>query len=474
MAAAPASSLFPAPRPTDLARRTAPELGAFIEAAGLGGRVGCVVADARTGEVLELHDGLLGLPPASVAKAVTCAYGLVRLGPDFRFTTRVMADGRFENGRLDGDLWLVGGGDPLLVTDQLNDLTRQMADAGLREITGSFRIASGPLPDITRIDPDQPDHVGYNPSVGPLNLNFNRVHFEWERESTGYALRMDARSESIRPPINRMVMSIAERNAPVYTYRQIGDREEWTVARSALGNAGSRWLPVRDPALYAAEVFQVLSRSRGIVLGPAEVGGQPPDGARILAGHVSPPLTEVLRSMMRHSTNITAECVGLMASLAGGATPRNLTASGNQMGRWMRDALGARNPRFVDHSGLGEESRLRARDMVNALIATGADGPVRALMRPVRMVDDQGNTISDPQTQAVAKTGTLNFVSSLAGFARAPSGRDLAFAIFCADLPRRNALPDPQMERPEGGRTYNRRAKWLQSRLIERWGVLYA
>ena len=170
--------------------------------------------------------------------------------------------------------------------------------------------------------------------------------------------------------------------------------------------------------------------------------------------------------MMRHSTNITAECIGLTASVAGGANPRTLTASGSQMGRWMRDALGARQARFVDHSGLGEESRLRARDMVTALVATGADGPVRSLMRPVRMYNAEGGVIENHPVAAVAKTGTLNFVSSLAGFARAPSGRDLAFAIFCADLPRRNALPDPQMERPEGGRAYNRRAKRLQTRLL--------
>ena len=268
-------------------------------------------------------------------------------------------------------------------------------------------------------------------------------------------------------------MSIADRGGPVYTYARTEGREEWTVARAALGNGGARWLPVRDPAQYAAEVFQVLSRSRGIVLGPVRVGGRPPEGARIIAGHAGAPLTDVLRSMMRFSTNITAECVGLTASVAGGARPRSLNASGAQMGRWMRDTLGARNPDFVDHSGLGEESRLRARDMVTALAAMGAENPVRALMRPVRILDDQGAPVENHPVAAVAKTGTLNFVSSLAGFARAPSGRDLAFAIFCADLPRRNALPDPQMERPEGGRAYNRRAKRLQSRLIERWGELY-
>ena len=202
-----------------------------------------------------MHDGLVGMPPASVAKAITCAYGLDRLGADFRFTTTVQAAGPIENGRLEGDLWLVGGGDPLFGTDELNDLTRQMAEAGLREVTGALRIAAGPLPDVEQIDPDQPPHVGYNPAVGPLNLNFNRVHFDWERQGSDYAVRMDARSETVRPPINRIAMRVEDRGGPVYTYSQSGSGEQWTVARSALGNGGARWLPVRDPGAVCGRGF---------------------------------------------------------------------------------------------------------------------------------------------------------------------------------------------------------------------------
>ncbi|MEM9318810.1 MAG: D-alanyl-D-alanine carboxypeptidase/D-alanyl-D-alanine-endopeptidase [Pseudomonadota bacterium] len=472
-AQAPETSLFPSPRPSSIALRTAPGIDTLVADAGLGGRVGCAVADARTGEILELHNGLLGLPPASVSKSVTCAYALRRLGPEFRFQTRVWADGPLQNGRLDGDLWLEGGGDPLLVTDDINGLAQQLAETGLREVTGDLRLAVGALPEVSQIDPDQPPHVGYNPSVGALNLNFNRIHFEWERSSQGYTVRMDARSESIRPPINRIGMRVIDRAAPVYTYRQADGREEWTVARSALGNGGSRWLPVRNPARYTAEVFQVLTRSRGLVLDTVRVGGRVPGDATLLAVHESPVLREILRSMMRFSTNITAECSGLMASNAGGGSPGGLVASGGQMARWMRDGLSAQNPRFVDHSGLGEESRLCARDMASALVATGADGQVRSLMRPFLMRDRDGRFIENHPVEVVAKTGTLNFVSTLAGFARAPSGRDLAFAIFCADLPRRAALPDPQMERPDGGRAYNRRAKALQQALIERWAQVF-
>ncbi|MEM8881093.1 MAG: D-alanyl-D-alanine carboxypeptidase/D-alanyl-D-alanine-endopeptidase [Pseudomonadota bacterium] len=470
----PATSPFPQPRPSGFALRAVPGIASVLADANLGGRVTCAVADARTGALLEAHDALVGMPPASTSKAITCAYGLDRLGADFRFTTQVVADGPISNGRLEGDLWLVGGGDPVFGTDDLNGLARQLAEAGLREVTGDLRLATGLFPRVHEIDPDQPEHVSYNPSVGALNLNFNRVHFEWERASNGYSVRMDARSENVRPPVTRMRMTIEDRGAPVYTYREAQGREEWTVARAALGNGGARWLPVRDPALYTAEVFQVLCRSRGLVLNSVRQGGSPSSNATVLAQYSSAPLRDILRGMMRFSTNITAECIGLMASRVGGASPRNLAASGGEMGRWMRAGLDATNPRFVDHSGLGEESQLRARDMVAALSATGADSLVRDLMRPVRMLDANGSPLQNPPVSAVAKTGTLNFVSTLAGFVRTSSGRDLAFAVFCADLPRRNALPDPQMERPDGGRAYNRRAKALQQRLIERWAEIFA
>ncbi|MBF9035010.1 D-alanyl-D-alanine carboxypeptidase/D-alanyl-D-alanine-endopeptidase [Rhodobacterales bacterium HKCCE2091] len=467
-------SLYPAPRPAELWRRAIPTPEELIDGAALGGRVGYAVADARSGELLEARSGLYGMPPASVAKTITCAYGLARLGPGFRFRTRLLAGGPVTAGRLDGDLWLVGGGDPMLVTDDLDAMAAGLAEAGITEVTGRLRVAVGALPAIPEIDPEQPDHVGYNPAVGALNLNFNRVHFEWERTGDTYAIRMDARSETLRPAVTRQRMQVEDRRGPVYTYELRDGIERWTVARAALGDAGSRWLPVRQPALYTAEVLQLLARERGIVLRDPEIGGEPPAGAPVLAEHVSAPLEEILGGMMQWSVNITAEAVGLMATRRAGAPGDSLADSATEMNAWAHRRLGTRRLSFVDHSGLGEDSRVRPVDMVRALVATGSEGQVRSLMKPVIMRDVAGNPVYDHPVSVVGKTGTLNFVSGLSGFATAPSGRDLAFAVFCADLPRRQALSEDEMERPDGGRSYNGRAKALQQALIERWAALYA
>ena len=217
--------------------------------------------------MLELFNPFYPLPPASVAKAVTTAYGLDRLGPGYRFPTRLVTDGTIIDGRLEGDLWLVGGGDPVLDTDALDAMARDLVDSGIRQVTGAFRVAADALPAIDQIDPGQLPHVGYNPSISALNLNFNRVFFEWERTGEDYTVRMDARSDNHSPSVTVSRMTVEARDYPVYTFHRSAAWDEWTVARSALGNGGGRWLPVRRPPDYLAEVFQMLARDRGIALG---------------------------------------------------------------------------------------------------------------------------------------------------------------------------------------------------------------
>lgn len=472
-AAPPEISPRPFLRPDAIGLRRFPSVEGLVAEAALGGRVSALAADARTGEVLEVYNPVLPMPPASTAKAMTALYALDKLGAGHRFRSQIQADGVIENGRLRGDLYLIGSGDPVLDTDKINDMARALRATGLREVTGRLKVVSTALPYIYEIDSSQPDHVGYNPAISGLNLNFNRVHFEWLREAGDYTVRMDARSERIRPGVTRQRMRVADRDAPVYTYDAAEGREDWTVARAALGNGGSRWLPVRDPALYAAEVFQILARSHGIVLDGPDIAAIAPQDGLVMVDQTSPPLDEITRDMLRWSTNLTAETLGLTASIAGGAQPETLTQSAGMMSDWMVQRLGARRPAFVDHSGLGPDSRITAADMVRCLIAAGPEGALRGLMRNHVMRDADGAAVSDHPVQVSAKTGTLNFVSALAGYAQAPTGRVIAFAVFCADLPRREALNPDEVERPQGGRSYSRRARRLQQGLIERWAGVY-
>ncbi|MBE0553582.1 MAG: D-alanyl-D-alanine carboxypeptidase/D-alanyl-D-alanine-endopeptidase [Rhodobacteraceae bacterium] len=464
LAEAPATSPRPEPRPFSDPGLPAGER--LIEAAKLGGTTGFVVADAATGAILDAVNPDALLPPASVAKTITALYALEKLGADRRLVTRVLATGPQVGDRFEGDLILSGGGDPTLDTDDLGDLAAMLRKAGIRGVTGRFLAHAGALPALERIAADQPDQVGYNPGLSGLILNFGRVYFEWKRAGDGYAVSMDARGERFAPKIALTRMDLADRQSPLFTYRLRETTEDWTVARPALGKDGSRWLPVRRAAPYVAEAFRGLCAAQGITLPKAEVVATLPGATRELARLESEPLAEVLRGMLRWSTNITAEAVGLAASGAG-----TLIGSGRTMTDWAQRHLGHPGD-FVDHSGLGSASRVTAAGMVRALIAGRASRSGAALpgiLREVGMRDDQGKAVKGHPVSVLAKTGTLNFVSGLAGFIRPPAGRELAFAIFSADPARRAALPMEDRESPPGGEAWLKRARRLQGQLISRW-----
>ena len=127
-----------------------------------------MVADAKTGLRLEGYRSAVGAPPASVAKALTALYALDVLGAEHRFQTRLMASAPVKDGILQGDLVLVGGGDPTLNTDGLAALAAQLKTAGIREVRGEFQVYEGALPFVQTIDPGQPDHVGYSPAISGI------------------------------------------------------------------------------------------------------------------------------------------------------------------------------------------------------------------------------------------------------------------------------------------------------------------
>lgn len=471
IAGAPQTSMRPPPRGGFPVRLDPPKsVEDLLKDAGLSGKIAFAVADADTGEILETRNPLLGLPPASVTKTITALYALDRLGPKYRFRTQLVAMGPVSDGMLRGDLVLIGGGDPTLDTDRLGDMARRLKAAGVRKVTGRFLVWSGDLPAIFAIDPGQPEHVGYNPAVSGLNLNYNRVHFEWKRASGNYSVSMDARAGRFKPAVAIARMRVVDRKVPVYTYADQGGADQWTVARGALGNGGSRWLPVRKPELYAAEVFQTLARAQGITLPRAELAASRPSG-RVVVEDASDDLKKILKDMLRWSTNLTAEVAGLTATRAGGRNVLSLAESAAEMTEWARAEFRSNKAEFVDHSGLGDQSRICATDMVRALVKARRAGLLGPILKPIAMRNSKGDVIENHPVKVRAKTGTLNFVSSLAGYVVGPDGRDLAFAIFTADLPARAAISAADGDVPAGTRAWNGRSRKLQRALLERWGI---
>uniref|UniRef100_UPI003562695A D-alanyl-D-alanine carboxypeptidase n=1 Tax=Puniceibacterium confluentis TaxID=1958944 RepID=UPI003562695A len=173
------------------------------------------------------------------------------------------------------------------------------------------------------------------------------------------------------------------------------------------------------------------------------------------------------------STNLTAEMVGLAATVKRGIPVADLAGSAEAMNAWARDSLGLEHVALVDHSGLGDDSRIAAADMMKTMLAVREKLGLKPLLKGFAMRDGRRRVVRDHPIEVHAKTGTLNFVSGLAGFVDLPGGTELAFAIFAANIARRDLLSREERERPPGASEWNVRAKTLQQALIERWGVLY-
>lgn len=452
----------PQPRPNRAGADTG-MAGEIIKAAKLGGAVGYAVADTATGKLLAGFGADQAMPPASVTKAVTALYAVDRLGAQHRFATRLIATGPVQNGVLQGDLVLAGGGDPSLDTDRLGDMAAALAQGGLRRITGRFLVWAGALPLILQIDADQPDYVGYNATISGVMLNFNRAQFVWRAQGGKLALGVNAEGARFNPEVRVIDVQTAPREAPLFTYESRTPRERWSVAAPALNKSGSRWLPVRAPAAYIGDVFATLCAAHGIDLPAATETPSLPQGAQVLVQDRSETLEKLLRGMLRYSTNLTAESLGLTASQA-----QDLPSSAGAMGQWAAARFGI-SARFVDHSGLGAASLCTPQDMLRVMQgAQQAGSGLDALLRE-RRIDATGREAKDGPLRILAKSGTLNFTSNLAGYVTAPSGRSLSFAIFAADSPRRAALPLDQREDPAGGAAWNKRARAMQRQLIAAW-----
>ncbi len=440
-------------------------LETLLARAGVSGQTALIALDAETGAVIEHHRADLRMPPASTAKAVTALFALQTLGSDHRFVTRVEARGAISGGVLQGDLVLRGGGDPTLQTEDLARLAEMLVQQGLRRVTGRFEVDDGALPSVLQIDDGQPPSAGYNPAVGGLNLNFNRVHFSWETREGHLRLALDARSEREMPAVSVIGITAAARDLPVYTHALRQDGEDWTVAATALAAPGSRWLPVRRAGAYAGDVFRVLLATRGCQVPPPQVARSEP--GRLLAEHRSAALTGMVREMLRYSTNITAEALGLSASQRLGARPRGLESSAGRMNRWIGERYGASGMGLIDHSGLGPGSRISPRVMASYMLAARREGVLPGLLRehPLR----EGVRLP---VQVHAKTGTLDFVSALTGYAQPQGGRAIVFSIISADMDRRTRLVSAQTEQTVGARSWTAQARGLQQSLIERWAGL--
>ncbi len=445
--------------------------------------IGFYLFDADSGAPLGAHNADRGFLPASVTKLPTAVMALDVLGPNHRFATDLLATGTISGGTLSGDLILLGGGDPFLDTEDLDGLAARLVARGVSRIGGRLLYDASRLPLIPEISAAQPVLAHYNPGVGALSVNFNRVHARWQRADGAVTAQAVTISDSLELPADWIAFTAApgglERDIG-FLLSPVGDRDGWAVSQS-LGEPGALWLPVRNTAWHTASLFARLLAGRGIAA-PAPEPARAPAGATLLARHESVPLIEIAELVLHYSNNLSAELMGLAAGAAVGRAPASLAESAAAMSGWLaRTVPGADWSGFApgNHSGLQSQGRTTPRQL-GAILAYAwprryAGRGLYDLLRSARFEGELNEGHQGDPVEIRAKTGTLYYGRGLAGYLRAASGRRVGFAVFVSDLGAR-AATDAAADRrrligPPGADAWLRRARDAEKALVGDWAL---
>jgi D-alanyl-D-alanine carboxypeptidase/D-alanyl-D-alanine-endopeptidase (penicillin-binding protein 4) len=198
------------------------------------------------------------------------------------------------------------------------------------------------------------------------------------------------------------------------------------------------WRSVADPLAYAGAVLRMQLGANGVRVAGGTRRGAATPGASLLLEFEGLPLQQIASLFLKYSNNFIAECLVKWLAL-GPAPPATAPAGGWPAGTRALEArltaLGVplAGARIVDGSGLSRANRISARVLVEALRrgeAAFAGGPELLAALPIAAEDGTlEKRAAAARGRVRAKTGSLDGVSSLAGFARTERGRDVVFAV---------------------------------------------
>jgi len=420
-----------------------------------------LVVDAATGETLLALNPQRYFMPASNTKLFTTALALALLGPDYRFRTSVETRGTLDRyGRLRGELVLVGRGDPNLSNRKfpyekkqerdgppekvLGELADAVVARGIQQIEGDVVADDSYLPyeryplgwgidDMT---------FGYGAPVSALAVNDNTLFIRFrpgERESDPAWFGVEPWAEFYQFQ-NEVKTGAAGVEPRVRAEREPGSRQ--VVLRGLIplvSEPQTLTLAVEEPAEYAAHLLKRLLEARGVrIYGKARARHTPdfnPGEPLVLAEHASAPLVEAIRVVNKVSQNLHAEL--LLRSVAREKTGAGATDAGLKVAQEFFKSIGIEEGDVAtyDGSGLSQYNLVTPRAVVKLLqyVTQQPWGEAYGSTLPVAGED---GTLAERMKETPArgrvraKTGTLNNVNALSGFATTIQGTPLIFSFF--------------------------------------------
>jgi len=445
---------------------------------------GISVVAANGSPLYALNDGQY-FQPASNTKLFTTAATLALLPANVTWTTDAVTSGTIANGTLRGNLEILGVGDPTMSgraypysghTERPNPPLQALASLADQIVAGGIHRIEGDIIGNDTWFPWEPypgnwtwDDLewDYGAPISALTVNDNIVFLNVTPSTPGSPL-----SVTWAPDVPYYALENSLTAVPGAQHAGYGiDRGPGSMTIRVYGsinrNGLHERLAIQDPAEYAAIALRQMLLARGVeiagkamaqhredidtedfqaeidqpvVLHPLNLTTirQPETGLRVLATHVSPPLSEDVTVTLKVSQNLHAELyLRLLGRLEG---DDGSIAQGARVVRAFLTQDAGIDPGdfvFFDGSGLSRADLITPR-AATTLLVYAEHQPWSRLYRDSLPVGGVDGTLADRFTtgplrgHVFAKTGTLGEASALSGYLIARSGRTVVFSILCS------------------------------------------
>jgi len=456
----------PAPSPA--------EIDGIIDTGPMAGvHFGVLAVDAGTGRTLYARNDHQWFTPASNQKILAAAAAWSLLGPDYRFRTEVWATGPFDTSHLDGDLVLIGSGDPSLSarywdsdTAALEALADSLSAKGPGHVTGSLIVDVSAWDSTTMLPSREVGDIGYvrGATGGAFSIAEGEFRVVVEAgPSIGSPATVSwsplGTSDYIASLITTAEPGSRTRVTPIYRPEM---RQLVLEGSVGLGVTDTRYFAQRDPVRQAAAALARAVAGAGVMTeGEWEVvwtRGEPIEsgcvsgrvrecpGARLVAALQSPPLSELVVGVLGPSQNWMAE--QLILTLGAERGDLGSWEEGVPvMERFLVEEVGV-DPLDVaarDASGRSAYNLVTPRALVQVLqfmrAREDADSFRSAMAEPGEIGSSLENRLHDLQGRIFAKTGSISNVNSLSGYLVQEDGREVIFSI----LSNGSGLPPAEM-----------------------------
>ncbi len=429
---------------------------------------GIAVVSLDTGRTLYAHRADQLLQPASTAKLFTAALSLAKLGVEYRIPTRLFADGRIVNGRLNGSLILRGMGDPTLGTassgDWADQLAGQVVARGIRSVRGDLiaddSYFAGPAWGSGWEAADLQSWFAVPSSALSVQENIVNVTVSPGR-APGRPARLEFAPAEARPDlVSQLLTAAAGTPNDINLYSAPGDETLHTFGSIATDAPAQHFkLAMVDPARVAGTQLRRALKRRGIHLsGRLRVvhwpQGDPalPAATNMLGEVLSPPLREILRQGLKRSQNLYLQnlllsvgaCEPAIATTGFRSTESRAIVALRQL--LTEIGIPASASLIDEGTGLSRRSLVTPNALVRLLVYLAAQPYADMLREALPIAGVDGSLAGHMRGTAAennvhAKTGSMAYVHCLAGYVTTAAGERLAFAIMLNNYERPDAAP---------------------------------